>query len=891
MLVVHRAERADALVRALATILDDTPADPFAGEVVAVPSRGIERWLGQQLSNVLGASPGRGDGIFANVDLPFPARLAGRATQAATGVDPATDPWDAGRAVWPLLDVVEQHRDAAWMRTLARHIGEQADERRSRRFAAVRHVADLFDRYDVHRPAMIVRWAAGDDTDAAGVALPADAVWQARLWRLLRERLGVDSPAQRLDAACARLRAEPSLIDLPERLALFGMTRLTPSLLAVLDAVAAGRDVHLMLLHPSPAWWSGHGAPRHPLLATWGRDACGMRTVLALPTAPQDRHHPAAASEPSTLLHVLQAAVRDDRPPPGAPVADRADGRFVLDPADRSVQVHACHGRPRQVEVLRDAILHLLADDPTLEPRDVIVMCPEIETYAPLVNAAFGAADDAYGSEGGGDDGRLRVRLADRAVRQVNPVLAALDALLDLAASRVTAAQVVDFAGLEAVRRRFRFDDEALARIEEWVAAAGVRWGLDAAHRAPFKLDVLPANTWRAGLDRVLLGVSMSEDDLPLVGGTLPLDDVDSGDIELAGRFAELVDRLGATSHGVRRRPADRRLGCGHRRGGRRARRRAARPGVAADRARCAARRPHHRRRRGRVGGAVAGRGALGARRRAARPPEPGELPHRPPDGVHAGADALGAAPRDLPARPGRRGLPPPRRARRRRPAAARPAAGRPRRAQRGSPTAPRRADGRRRQPADQLQRARRADERGAAARRADRRAARRRRRDRAHRRRPGTRAGRHRAPAAAVRRPQLRVRRAGPHRAVELRPRGARWRRGPPGAAPEEAPVPRRPAAGAVGRDGGARRPRPLRRAPDPRVPPPAAGDHRRRRRRRGARRDPRRPRRARRVARRRPPARCPPGRHRLGRGRGRRAGARRAAARARSAAWCSTA
>ena len=61
---------------------------------------------------------------------------------------------------------------------------------------------------------------------------------------------------------------------------------------------------------------------------------------------------------------------------------------------DDSVQVHSCYGRARQVEVLRDAILHLLADDPTLEPRDVIVMCPDIETFAPLVHATFGAVDD-----------------------------------------------------------------------------------------------------------------------------------------------------------------------------------------------------------------------------------------------------------------------------------------------------------------------------------------------------------------------------------------------------------------------------------------------------------------------------------------------------------------
>lgn len=548
MLVVHRAERADRLARALAEILAEPLADPFTAEVVAVPSRGIERWLGQQLSNVLGAAPARGDGIFANVDLPFPARLVGRALHAVTGIEPDADPWSPARSVWPLLEVVDAARDDESMVALARHVGRDDAERRARRFAAVRHVADLFDRYEVHRPSMVVRWAAGDDVDVDGEPLAVDARWQPRLWRRLRELLGVDSPAQRLGPACELLRAEPGLVDLPPRLALFGLTRLPPSMLAVLDALAVHRDVHLMLLHPSPAWWARPAADderaTHPLLSTWGRDACSTREVIAAATTSTvDRHHEAPAP-PATLLGRLQAGVIDDRPPPGAPPAGGIDDRPLLDVKDTSVQLHACHGRARQVEVLRDAILHLLADDPTLEPRDVIVMCPEIETFAPLVHAAFGSTDEL--PAGDGDARRLQVRLADRAVRQINPVLAALSSLLDLAGSRLTAAQLTDFAGLEAVRRRFRFDDDALARLEEWIVAAGVRWGLDAAHRAPFKLDVLPANTWHAGLDRLLLGVSMSEDDLPLVGDVLPLDDVDSGDIDLAGRFAELVARVGA---------------------------------------------------------------------------------------------------------------------------------------------------------------------------------------------------------------------------------------------------------------------------------------------------------------------------------------------------------
>ena len=84
--------------------------------------------------------------------------------------------------------------------------------------------------------------------------------------------------------------------------------------------------------------------------------------------------------------------------------------------------------------------------------------------------------------------------------------------------------------------------------MQEWVAESGIRWGFDAPHREPFKLGALHANTWRRGLDRMLVGVAMTEDDSRLVQGVLPLDDVDSGAIDLAGRFAEFVDRVKAAA-------------------------------------------------------------------------------------------------------------------------------------------------------------------------------------------------------------------------------------------------------------------------------------------------------------------------------------------------------
>jgi exodeoxyribonuclease V gamma subunit len=521
MLHLHRAERADALADALRDLLAEPLGDPFAQEVVSVPTRGIERWLSQRLSHGLGVSDGRQDGVCANVDFPPPGRLVADAIAAGSSVDPRTDPWRPERAVWPLLALTDEL---------------PADIRADHRLSVVRHIAELFDRYALHRPEMLQAWAAGDD---AGIR--QDARWQPALWRALHTAIGPASPAERLEQACNAIVADQDLLELPPRLSLFGLTRLPAGHLRVLRAIAAGRDVHLFLLHPSPGLWDAIATvppsverraqdptatlPRNRLLSSWGRDAREMQLVLG--TGFEDHHHDAELNVTSQLHH-LQAAIR-------------ADGEATdLPAADGSIQVHACHGRGRQVDVLRDAILHAFDEDSSLEPRDVIVMCPDIETFAPLIHATFGAGEVSDEREGI----ELRVRLADRSLRQTNPILGAVSELLSIAGGRVTASQVLDFTDRSPARRRFGFDDDALTRLREWVAQAGIRWGLDAHHRAPFHMATEDAGTWQRGIGRLLLGVTMTEDERRLYHGVLPVDDVESGAIDLVGRFAELTERL-----------------------------------------------------------------------------------------------------------------------------------------------------------------------------------------------------------------------------------------------------------------------------------------------------------------------------------------------------------
>jgi exodeoxyribonuclease V gamma subunit len=542
---IHRAERTDLLADGLGELLGTPQPDVFAEELVVVPARGVERWLSQRLSRVLGRGVGA-DGVCAGVSMRSPRSLIAELTGTAE-----SDPWSPDAMTWPLLAVIDRSMDEPWCATLATHLGHvddglniaEAELRRGRRYAVARRIAGLFASYAAQRPRLLADWSAGEPTDGAGSVLDLDLEWQPILWRALTTLVDADPPDVRHRKTVERLRE--SAIGLPPRLSLFGYTRLSATDIELLEALSVNHELHLWLPHPSDTLWralSGirgrgprvgdvsHQKAAHPLLATLGRDLRELQGCL--PTGYAEDEDLGAAELPDTLLGRLQSDLHANEVRPGS---------RVLAEDDRSVQVHSCHGPARQIDVLREVLLGLLADDPTLEPRDILVMCPDIEAYAPLIVAGFGLGDVV---PGGHPAHRLRVRLADRALNQTNPLLGVAAQLLALAGGRGTASEVLNFANAEPVRSRFGFTDDDLDTVTSWVRESGVRWGFDQRHRSPYGLDQFLQNTWRFGIDRVLSGVVMSDDSRAWIGTTLPLDDVGSNRVELAGRLAEFVDRL-----------------------------------------------------------------------------------------------------------------------------------------------------------------------------------------------------------------------------------------------------------------------------------------------------------------------------------------------------------
>jgi exodeoxyribonuclease V gamma subunit len=499
---IHHAATAGELAYRLASLWSGTRSDPFAFDLAVVPGAGFQRWLSQQLATANDAA-----GICAGIEFVSAGQLLHR-------VGGADDPWRPARLARAVQQVVLGDGRPPELTVLRAHLDASRET-----WSATGRIARQFAGYARYLPGMLANWEVGRDLGPDDEPL-GDHAWQAALYRLLVAHTGTDPLTQRRELL-QRL-ADGGVDGLPRRIAIADPPRLDRVSLELYEALSRHHQVDLLLLTHSPVRHSDG----HPLNLTLGRLAAEQAALLPEGTAPR-------LAAPEFGQHLL-GWLKSDL------FADAAPVRRVLAASDRSVQVHLSHGPSRQVEVLREVLAGLFAADPTLEPRHVAVLTPDVDVFGPLLGAAFtpqpgGEPHPAH---------TFRLQLADRTAAQVNPLVDLLLALLRLPDSRVEASALLELCATGPVAARFGFSVDDIDRLSELVRAAGIRWGLNASQRSSFGLGEFSQNTWLAGLQRMLLGVTISDADLVSVGTVLPLDDVDSSDVALIGGVAELLSRL-----------------------------------------------------------------------------------------------------------------------------------------------------------------------------------------------------------------------------------------------------------------------------------------------------------------------------------------------------------
>ncbi|EJN31159.1 exodeoxyribonuclease V, gamma subunit [Pseudomonas sp. GM84] len=576
-MIVH-GNRLDDLRSLVVNWMRRYPLAPLENEIALVQSNGIAQWLKLALAEDPQEDDLGGCGIAAAIDVQLPGSFMWQLYRKVLGRDeiPEVSLLDKAPLTWRLMRLLPELIERPHFEPLRRFLTDDGDLRK--RYQLAERLADLFDQYQVYRADWLKDWAAGNHVlnTARGERKPLAPGnrWQAELWRALLEDVGEQGMAQSRAGVHQRFIERINSLEqppagLPSRVIVFGISSLPAQALEALAGLARFSQVLLCVHNPCRHHWADivadkdllrhqykrqqrkQGMPlqlddeslhqhAHPLLAAWGKQ--GRDYINLLDSYDDPGSYQGAFSEgridlfseghPTTLLNQLQDDILELRP-----LAETRQLWPEVDlTKDRSVRFHVAHSPQREVEILHDQLLARFSADPTLRPRDVIVMLPAIDTYAPHIRAVFGQLQR-------NDPRYIPFTLTDQGQRGRDPLLIALEHLLKLPDSRFAVSEVLDLLDVPALRARFGIRESDLPTLHRWIEGAGIRWGLNAEQRATLGLpEGLEQNSWRFGLRRMLLGYAVG------VGegcdGIEPYDEIGGLDAALIGPLVALLDAL-----------------------------------------------------------------------------------------------------------------------------------------------------------------------------------------------------------------------------------------------------------------------------------------------------------------------------------------------------------
>ena len=531
-LTLYTSNRLEILAGMLAEYLRTPLNHPFDEDIIVVQSKGMERWVSMEIA--------KANNICANARFPFPDSFIHEIFKKVIRDLADDQPFDPKKMTWKIMKVLPSLISRPGFEGLKNYLGEYSGN--LKRFQLSEHISNLFDQYLLFRPEMILAWEKGKEDH-----------WQAVLWRELVQGSKLRHRAALGETFIAAAKNRNfDISDFPERVCVFGISALPRFHIEILAGIARFIEVNFFLMNPCKEYWADivsdwemkktidrqfseavtytdlHLEKGNALLASMGalgRDFFNLINEFNFQeiTTFEDQGE-------ESILTCLQSDILN------LSNKDSRIGGNGLGVDDTSFKIHSCHSAMREIEVLYDQLLDMFEKDPSLLPKDVLVMTPDIEKYAPYVQAVFGEPEDE----------RLRFpfSIADRSARLESRVIDTFLDAIDLCKSRFSATEVMAILESRPVYERFGFSEPDLVLIRSWIKETGIRWGIDEQSRGKLDLPALNENTWKAGLDRLVLGYAMPGYDKKLFDGILAYDYVEGGETEILGRFLAFCHTL-----------------------------------------------------------------------------------------------------------------------------------------------------------------------------------------------------------------------------------------------------------------------------------------------------------------------------------------------------------
>ncbi|MBF0784948.1 exodeoxyribonuclease V subunit gamma [Muribacter muris] len=566
MFTVYYANQLENQKDLLVNIIRNDPnPNPFEQETILVQSTGMEQWLQMQLSSDLG--------VAAHFQFPYPTTFLWQQYRLLFPELPKENSFDRHSMLWRLMRLIPQYLDNQCFAPL-KHYLNGADQLKL--YQLCTKIADLFDQYLVYRPEWLIEWEKGNLNTVKDMILNRPSFkkkeendifaiieWQSFLWVKLIDEIKSETSEilfntshraylqQRYFDKLDNLSAEEKL-KLPKRIFIFGISSLPNSYFLLLHKLSQYCHIHLFFTNPSQYYWGNNQEAKlieklalkqqlsssdladlyqhqgNKLLSAWGKQGKEFLNLLIEADIQSVDFYTDYPNSHLLLNQIKNAILNFEQ-----------KSQFSLDKSDKSVQIHSCHSKMREIEVLHNQLLNLFEADPDLSPKDIIVMSPDIDSYAPYIEAVFSryTKRDEYNRN---DSRFIPFSLSDQKISYIDPIIKSFFTLLSLKENRFIAEDILDLLNVKAIQNKYLITNEQYMTLRQWIRNVGIRAGLNMQ-----SVDWLNYNSWQNGLERLLLGSSLKEEHNSWQN-TLAFNESYGLSAEIAGKLAKFIDDLTA---------------------------------------------------------------------------------------------------------------------------------------------------------------------------------------------------------------------------------------------------------------------------------------------------------------------------------------------------------